>query len=149
MEPVFPMTWERTAAARSAAPPARVWDVLLDGRHWARWNDGVAWMALEGPLQPGQLLTMKPRRLPQTAFRIEAVVPERLLALAVTFGPVASLRLRWELRPDGGGTALAQTVAIAGPLAGLLLRRAAEAIAAGAPASLARLAELAGVSEPG
>ncbi|HEY0393077.1 MAG TPA: SRPBCC family protein [Candidatus Elarobacter sp.] len=142
------MTWERTAAARSAAPPARVWEVLLDGRRWSLWNDGVAWMTVEGRLEPGQLLTLKPRRLPQTAFRIEAVAPARLLALVVTVGPVASLRLRWELRPDGDGTALVQTVAIAGPLAGLLLRRAAEAIAQSAPANLARLAERAAAPEP-
>jgi uncharacterized protein YndB with AHSA1/START domain len=143
------MTWERTAAATSAAPPERVWEVLLDGRRWSQWNPGVQWMTLEGPLAPGTLLTMKPKRLPQTAFRIEAAVPERLLALVVTVGPVASLRLRWELTPApgaGGGTTVAQTVAIAGPLAGLLLRRAAERIAGAMAADLDRLAARA--SEP-
>ena len=64
----------------------------------------------------------------------------RLLALVVTFGPLATLRLSWELAPAAGGTALVQTVAIAGPLAGLLLRRAAERIAGGMAANLERLA---------
>jgi len=134
------MTWERTAGASSAAPPERVWDVLLDGRRWSLWNPGVQWMTVEGALEPGSLLTMKPKGAPQTAFRIEAAVPQRVLALAVTFGPVAALRLRWELAPRAGGTAIAQTVAISGPLAGLLLRRAAERIANAAPANLERLA---------
>jgi uncharacterized protein YndB with AHSA1/START domain len=139
MEVLFPMTWERTAGASSAAPPARVWTELLDGRRWSLWNHGVAWMTVEGPLEPGTLLTMKPRRGPQTAFRIEAVVPERLLAVVVTFGPLAALRFRWELSAEAGGTAIAQTIAVSGPFGGLLAR-AARRIAEAAPANLERLA---------
>jgi hypothetical protein len=86
------------------------------------------------------LLTLKPKGAPQTAFRIEAVEPRRLLALAVRFGPVATLRLRWELAPEAGGTTIVQTVGTGGPLAGLLLRRAAQRVADGMPANLARLA---------
>jgi uncharacterized protein YndB with AHSA1/START domain len=134
------MSWERTAAARSAAPPERVWDVLLDGRRSSQWNPGVQWMTVEGALAPGALLTMKPKGAPQTAFRIEAVQPGRLLALAVRFGPVATLRMRWELAPDAGGTTIVQAVGIDGPLAGLLLRRAAERIAGAMPTNLERLA---------
>jgi uncharacterized protein YndB with AHSA1/START domain len=144
MEEDFAMGWERTAEATSAASPERVWEILLDGRRWARWNDGVAWMTLEGPLRPGTLLTMKPNRAPQTAFRIEAVVPGQMLALVVTVGPLAALRFRWDLAPALGGTRIVQSLTIGGPLAGLLLRRAAERIAAGMPANLARLAEHAG-----
>ena len=134
------MTWERTAGASSAAPPARVWEVLLDGLRWSTWFHGVEWMVVEGALRPGQLVTMKPRRAPQTAFRIEAVVPERLLALVLTFGPLAALRFRWELSPEFGGTTIVQTIEIGGPLAGLLLRSAATRIAGGMPANLERLA---------
>jgi uncharacterized protein len=134
------MTWERTAGASSAAPPARVWDVLLDGRRWSLWSPGIDWMTVEGALEPGGLLTMKPKSAPQTAFRIEAVQPEHLLALALRFGPVATLRLRWELTPASGGTTIVHTVGIGGPLAGLLLRRAAQRIADAAPANLERLA---------
>jgi uncharacterized protein YndB with AHSA1/START domain len=134
------MTWERTAGASSAAPPERVWEVLLDGRRWSLWNPDAEWMTVEDALEPGGLLTIKPRRVRQTAFRIEAVEPERLLALAVRFGPVATLRLRWELAPEAGGTAIVQTVAIAGPLAGPLLRRAARRIGDAMPAALERLA---------
>jgi hypothetical protein len=134
------MTWEQTAEARSAAAPSRVWDVLLDGRRWSQWNPGVEWMLAEGPLTPGTVVTLKPRRLPQTAFRLEAIEPQRELALLVTFGPVARMRLRWNLGADGDGTAIVQTVAVDGPLAGPLLRRAAMRIADAMPAALARLA---------
>lgn len=134
------MRWERTAGASAAAPPARVWEVLLDGRRWSLWNPGVEWMLLEGPPAAGSILTMKPRRLPQTAFRIDEIVPARLLALAVRFGPVATLRLRWRLAPDGEGTSLEQSVEIDGPLAGPLLKRVAVRIADAMPANLERLA---------
>jgi hypothetical protein len=117
-----------------------VWSVLLDGRQWFEWNHGVEWIALEGPLASGTVLTMKPRRGPQTAFRVEDVAPARLLALVVTFGPVAALRYRWELIADGDGTQIEQTLAISGPLAGVLLRRAAERIASAMEGNLARLA---------
>ncbi len=138
-----PPRWERGATATSAAPPEAVWRRLLDGRRWAEWNPGVQWMTVEGPLAPGTVVTLKPKGAPQTAFRIEDAAEARRLALVVTFGPVAVMRLRWELAPAGGGTALAQTVAIGGPLAGLLLRRSAERIAGGMAASLERLGALA------
>lgn len=138
------MRWERTAGTTAAAPPNQLWDVLLDGRRWSSWNPGIEWMAVEGPLASGSVLTMKPKGAPQTAARIESVVPERLLALVLTIGPVAALRLRWELTPSDGGTAVAQTIAISGPLAGLLMRRTARRIAEGMAANLERLAALAG-----
>jgi uncharacterized protein YndB with AHSA1/START domain len=144
MEDVFAMSWERTAGAASAAPPERVWEVLLDGRRWAEWNHGVQWMAIEGPLRPGGVLTMKPKGVPQTAFRIEAVVPNRLLALSLRVGPLATLRLRWNLAADREGTGLEASVATSGPFAGLLLARAAQRIGDALPANLERLAARAG-----
>jgi hypothetical protein len=134
------MRWESTAGASSAAAPAEVWGVLLDGRHWSLWNPGIEWMVLEGPLAPGGLVTMKPRHGRQTAFRIEVVEPERLVVLVVTVGPLAALRLRLGLEPQQARTAIVQTVAISGPLAGLLLQGTALRIAAAMPATLERLA---------
>ncbi|GAC1571629.1 MAG: hypothetical protein NVS3B7_01920 [Candidatus Elarobacter sp.] len=141
MEEMFAMTWERTAEATSPASPERVWAVLTDGLRWSAWNPGVEWMTVEGPLAPGSVMTMKPRGAPQTALRIEAVVPDRLLALVVTFGPLATMRLRWELTPADGRSRIGQAVAISGPLAGMLLRKAALRIAGGMQANLERLAE--------
>jgi uncharacterized protein YndB with AHSA1/START domain len=138
--PPAAVTWERRAEVRSPATPERVWLVLLDGLRWHEWNRGVEWMTVEGALRPGTHLTMKPRGAPQTAFRIETVDAARRLGLVLTFGPLATLRFRWELTPLGEGTAIAQTVAIGGPFAGTLLRRRAESIAAAMPANLERLA---------
>ncbi len=95
------------------------------------WNPGVEWMTVEGPLVSGRHPDDETQGAPQTAFRIEAAVPERLLALVMTIGPLAAMRFRWELSPVDGGTSIAQTVAIAGPLAGVLLRKTALRIAGG------------------
>lgn len=132
-----------TARVRADAAPGRVWTVLLDGRRWSRWNPGVEWMLVEGELAPGAVVTTKPRGAPQTALRVEQVEPERTLGLLLTIGPLAALRLRWELRATGAGTELTQTVTTAGPLAALLVDRAARRIGAGMEANLERLAALA------
>lgn len=134
------MTWERTVGAGSAASPERVWAVLLDGRRWSAWNPDIEWMMLEGPAQPGTVVTIKPKRMRQTALRIEELVQDRLFALVLTIGPVATMRLRWEITPEMGGSTIVQTVGIGGPLAGVLLRRAALRIADGMQPALERLA---------
>ncbi|GAC1546963.1 MAG: hypothetical protein NVS2B17_30750 [Candidatus Velthaea sp.] len=134
------MTWEDAASVTAAAGPAAVWSLLLDGRRWSEWNPGVQWMVIEGPLEPGNLLTMKPKGAPQTAFRIEQVVPERRLGLLLTFGPMAALRLGWTLEAVAAGTRIDQTIAIDGFAAGLLLKKTAGKIAATMPQNLARLA---------
>jgi hypothetical protein len=113
---------------------------LLDGRRWSLWNPGVEWMTIEGPLRPGTVVTLKPKGAPQTALRIAEVREREKLELVVTFGPLAALRLGWSLVTANGGTAIAQTVGIEGPLASVLLRRAAERIARGMEENLQRLA---------
>lgn len=137
------MSFAQAAQVVSDADPARVWAVLLDGRGWSRWNHGVQWAVFEGEPAPGTIVTVKPNRAPQTALRIEAVEPERMLALVLTVGPLATLRMRWELNPGADGTVLVQAVATSGPLADPLLRRAAERIAGGMAANLQRLVALA------
>ena len=141
------MTWERTAGATSSASAERVWEIVLDGRRWSFWNEGVEWMTVEGALAPATFVTIKPKGGRQTAFRIEAVVPERLLALVVTFGPLAALRFRLVLSPTDEGASIAVTTAIDGPLAGVLLSRVADRIATAMPANLQRLAMRAAAPE--
>jgi hypothetical protein len=136
------MTWESSASVLIAAPPAVVWEKLLDGRGWNRWNPGVQWMVIEDGVAPGKLITLKPKGAPQTAFTIEAVTPEEELVMRITIGPLAAMRLRWALGQLSGGTRLDGTVAIAGVAAGILLKRPAAKIATAMPGNLERLAAL-------
>ncbi|MFN2459282.1 MAG: SRPBCC family protein [Candidatus Velthaea sp.] len=134
------MNWERTAATDASAAPGAVWRTLLDGRRWSEWNAAAEWMVVEDGLVPGRHVTIKPKRSRQTAFTLEAAIPERLFAIRVTFGSLAALRLRWTLDPAGPGTRIGQTVAISGVAAAVLLKKRAEKIAAAMPHDLERLA---------
>jgi hypothetical protein len=134
------MNWSQRASAVSAAPPQRVWDVLLDGRRWSFWNPGVEWMWLEGEPAAGTLATIKLQRVRQTAFVIrEALAPQRF-ALELTVGPVARLALSWTLTEHDAGTRIEAEVAIAGIAAGVLLARSAERVARALPEHVERLA---------
>jgi uncharacterized protein YndB with AHSA1/START domain len=104
------------AVASTEASPERVWERLADGMHWRDWSPSTDWMVAEGPLEPGGVVTIKRKRGRQTAYRIEEADAPHRLALLLTFGPVASLRLAWTLEADGGGTRIRQTIEIGGRL---------------------------------
>jgi hypothetical protein len=89
---------------------------LVDGLRWREWSDTAEWMVVEGPVASGGWVTVKRRRGRQTAFRIEVADAPRRLALLLTFGPAAWLRIAWTLEPDGTGTTIRQTVESGGPL---------------------------------
>lgn len=135
------------ASAASAAAPADLWAVLVDGATWNRWNQALAWAVFEGPPAVGGYVTLKPRRGRQTAFRIAAAAEPALLVLELTFGPLAALRLEWAVAARTEGSLIEGRVAVDGPLAALLVRRMAERAAAALPANLERLAAFAGAKK--
>ncbi len=134
------MNWQHTERAVSAAPPQAVWDVLLDGRRWSFWNPGVEWMWLEGDSAPGNLATIKLKRVRQTAFVIREALPPQRFVIGLTVGPIARLELAWTLAAEAHGTRIEANVSIAGVAAGLLLRRPALRVAAALPGHVERLA---------
>jgi hypothetical protein len=104
------------AVAHTGAPPEHVWERLIDGLRWHEWSPGTDWMVIEGALEPGAVVTIKRKRGRQTAYRVETVQAPHRLALVLTFGPVASMRLAWTLTPDVAGTEIRQTIETAGRL---------------------------------
>ena len=93
-----------TAVAHSVAAPERVWERLLDGRRWREWSPATDWMVVEGAVEPGTFVTIKRKRGRQTAFRIEVAEPARRLAVLLTFGRAAQMRIAWTLEAEAGGT---------------------------------------------
>jgi hypothetical protein len=134
-----------TAVARSAAAPEIVWERLIDGLRWREWSPATDWMVIEGALEAGTIVTIKRKRGRQTAYRVEAAEAPRHLALLLTFGAAARLRIAWTLEADAGGTVIRQTIESGGRLrrwlTDPLARRGAERWAD----DPARLAELASV----
>jgi uncharacterized protein YndB with AHSA1/START domain len=105
-----------TALGHTAASPHRVWERLVDGRHWRDWSPATDWMVVEGELVSGTSVTIKRKRGRQTAWRVEEAEAPRRLALLLTFGPAASLRIAWTLESDGAGTLIRQTIESGGRL---------------------------------
>jgi hypothetical protein len=129
--------------AHAAVAPERVWARLSDGLRWGAWSEASEWMVVEDALKRGRIVTIKRKRGRQTAYRVEAADEPQRLALVLTFGPLASLRLAWELTPDGDGTRIVQTIESGGPLRRWFsdpLARKAAALLAGDPAALALVA---------
>jgi uncharacterized protein YndB with AHSA1/START domain len=134
------------AVAHADVPPERVWERLADGLHWCDWSPATDWMVAEGPLQPGGLVTIKRKRGRQTAYRIEAADAPHRLALLLTFGPVASLRIAWTLEADGAGTQIRQSIETGGPMRRWLTGPQARRGAAAWGDDPARLAAILGTS---
>ncbi len=137
------MHWERTATVRSPATVARLWDAIVDGRRWSFWHAGFEWMWLEGPLEKGAIATIKARGVRQTAFTVREVVPEQRLAFETTFGPVARVRIAFDLASLEGASSVTYGVTVDGPLGNLAVRMIGRRLAAGADEALARLGEYA------
>lgn len=129
-----------TATVPARVAPENIWQQLIDVGRWREWNHDLAWAAAEGAFVPGGYVTLKPVRGRQTAYRIEAVVAPRLLELALTFGPVAALRIRWTIHAVDGTTAVEQSLEIGGPLAPLLVAAMAARMASTMQSNLERLA---------
>lgn len=138
-----------TETVAVAAPPAAVWALLADPSRWPRWDEAVDWAVLEGPCVPGSYLTVKPKRGRQTAYRLAVVVEPERFSLELTFGPLARLRRSWSISATPGGSSVAGTVEVDGPLAGFLAGGMARRAAAALPAGLARLAAVAGEEKRG
>jgi hypothetical protein len=99
-----------SSEARSAAAPEAVWARLIDGLRWSEWSPASDWMVVDETLETGAYVTIKRKRGRQTAYRIEQADPPRRLALLLTIGSVARLRIAWTLAPDAGGTSIRQTI---------------------------------------
>ena len=132
-----------TAVADSAAGPERVWERLVDGRRWYEWSPATDWMVVDDRLEVGRYVTIKRKRGRQTAFRIEAAEPGRRLALLLTFGRAAQLRISWTLEGEGSGTLITQTIESGGRLRRWLTDPLARRGAKNWSEDPARLAEIA------
>ena len=96
--------------AHSAAPPARVFDLLADAPGWKRWAGPMvvrSWWEREGSPEPGGVGAIRRLGLGKLSSREEIVeydAPRHLAYTWLTKFPVRDYRADVRLEPDGTGT---------------------------------------------
>ena len=107
--------WEHEHTAETTAVPAAVWAVLSDLDHWAEWDTSMEWVRLDGPLEPGTSVVMKPIGQEPITSTITAVDPNVRYADETVFGEV-TLRFSHTLHPTAdGGTRVVHRLEVDGP----------------------------------
>jgi uncharacterized protein YndB with AHSA1/START domain len=111
------------ATADIAAPPDRVWAVLVDGAGWSSWDSGVT--AVEGRIDEGEKVTIRSEVSPGRAFPVTVTgfdAPRRLeFSGGMPLGLFRGVRT-YTLTPSAGGTAFRMREEYTGPLLGLIWR---------------------------
>ncbi len=129
-----------------AAPPDRVWDVLVDVERWPEWTDSVSGIRLldAGPLAVGSRVEISQPRIPTGTYTVTALEP----GSAFTWeqrrpGSTVSAHHTCAPLPDGG-TRVGLGVVMSGALGGIvgrLYRRLTERYLATEAAGLKARAE--------
>lgn len=129
------------ATATSTASPAAFFARWIDHETWSQWDTDTDWARVDGPVVRGATGTLKPVSGPKTRFTIHELTPDaeytdrtKLLG--------ATLYFQHLVEATDAGAALAVTVTLDGPLAGLWARILGADFATAAPACLERLVEL-------
>ena len=137
------MTTLATAHVTSPAGPAAFFDRWADMATWPEWNLDTDWVKLDGPFAQDSTGTLKPKGGPVVAFVIERLVPNtefvdvsKLLGARLTFAHVVHER-------TDGGSEVAVTVSMTGPLGWLWKAILGKGLKASAQPDLDRLARVA------
>jgi uncharacterized protein YndB with AHSA1/START domain len=107
-----------------AAPPARVWNVLVDVERWPEWTASVTSVrALEpGPLAVGSRVEISQPRIPTGAYTVTALDPGRAFTWEQR-QPGSTVSAHHECTPlPGGGTRVELRVVMGGVVGGVVGR---------------------------
>ncbi|MFB0833778.1 DUF1731 domain-containing protein [Arthrobacter halodurans] len=147
-------SWNRTQSHHFDLAPEVLWPVIADPSALPLWNRAVAALVPRtADPAPGTALDFEPRPALIGAIHARtappAVVVRRVAGREFSWRqpqPGGGLLVRWELRPEHGGTRLVQTVSVDGPGTPLFGPSSAGPLAAGFAENCARLHRLAGGS---
>ena len=107
-----------------AAPPERVWDVLIDVERWPEWTESVtsARIVDTGPLAVGSRVEIVQPRIPKATYTVTALEPGRSFTWEQR-QPGSTVTAHHECHPlPDGGTRGELTVTMTGALGGLVGR---------------------------
>jgi hypothetical protein len=112
------------ASASIAAPPAAVWNVLLDAPGYATWDSGVE--RIDGTIATGSKITVHSAVAPGRAFPVKVVVDQDAGTMTWTggmpLGIFRGVRTFALAATTGGGTEFSMREVFSGPLLGLIGR---------------------------
>jgi uncharacterized protein YndB with AHSA1/START domain len=129
-----------------AAPPDRVWEVLVDVERWPEWTDSVTGVRPldAGPLAVGSRVEVSQPRIPTGTYTVTTLEPGRAFTWEQR-QPGSRVTAHHECAPlPGGGTRVELRVVMTGVVGGVvgrLYRRLTERYLAMEAAGLKRRAE--------
>ncbi|SEM42566.1 SRPBCC family protein [Streptacidiphilus jiangxiensis] len=107
-----------SATRISTAAPAAFFACWGDMAGWPEWNADTEWVRLDGPFAAGSTGVLKPKGGPKTKFVITELTDTVFTDVSLLMG--ARLTFHHTVAPTAeGGTEVAVTVTLAGPLARL------------------------------
>lgn len=107
--------WTTEYTGTSGASPEAVWRLLSDVEGWGAWNDGIATIALDGPLAVGTTFRMTPPGEDELTSTIAELEPNRLLTDVTEMGELV-VRVAHIVEPAaGGGSSITYRVEVTGP----------------------------------
>ena len=132
-----------TARTTSTASPATVFAQWQDAAGWPEWSPDIEWVRLDGPVAVGTPGVMKLKGGPRLRFVVAALTRDREYTDRARL-PGARVTFQHLVEPasEHGGSRLAVTVTIDGPLSFLWERVLGAGFRRTVPGGLTRLAEL-------
>ncbi|WP_037604286.1 SRPBCC family protein [Streptacidiphilus rugosus] len=107
-----------SATTVSSAAPAAFFARWADMATWPEWNADTEWVRLDGPFAVGGTGVLKPKGGPKTKFVISALSDRVFTDVSLLMGARLTFHHEVEARTDGGSE-VAVTVTLGGPLARL------------------------------
>ena len=95
---------EQSVTVEIAAPPERVWEVLIDVERWPEWTETVTSVKRldEGALRTGARATINQPKIPETEYVVTELDPGRSFTW-VAKGPGVTTTARHDVEASSGG----------------------------------------------
>jgi hypothetical protein len=114
---------KRYGRSRSTtASQASVWGIWSDPNQWNRFNTGIRWCMLAGPLRSGATATMETSSGSQHTVTFADVEPPTRMLLSLEGPAWTTMAFFCEVQPAASGSTLSHSVAFSGALAFLVAR---------------------------
>jgi uncharacterized protein YndB with AHSA1/START domain len=123
----------------TSASPERVWRLWSDVGTWPAWNPDVEAVAIDGAFATGTTGSMTTKAGGTHPITLTDVRPRRSFRLETSPAPLSTFSFLCEIKPDGGGSTISQSVTMSGPLGGLFSAMMGRRIAEGFQPLLAGL----------